>query len=222
MRGRIPALLVVTALSCRAREAPPSRDAAPVPRATGRSGANVLLITLDTLRPDSLGWVAGRNRTPALDRLAAEGFRYPAAVAPVPLTMPSHAALFTGMLPRRLGLTDNGQTLGPSPETLADRLRARGYSTAAFVSGYPLARAFGLDRGFAVYDDRFSAGEGESLERRATETTTAARAWLLSGRSPWFLWVHYYDPHYPYEPPSGAVGAGPRGAYDGEVAFADA
>jgi len=185
------------------------------------SRADVLLITLDTLRPDALGWVGGENATPFLDRLAREGFRFAGAVSPVPLTFPSHATILTGVLPRRLGLRDNGQALGPQPETLAEVFRARGYATAAFVSGYPLARAFGLDRGFDTYDDRFSTGEGESLERRAPETTTAAVAWLTTARRPWFLWVHYYDPHYPYEPPRDFVGAGWRGAYDGEVVFAD-
>src|SRR5687767_3820809 len=97
---------------------------------------NVLLITVDTLRPDALGWVAGRNETPAIDALAAGSFRFPAAVAPVPLTLPSHAALFTGRLPRRLGLRDNGQVLGEAP-TLAQALAAHGYHTAAFVSGPP-------------------------------------------------------------------------------------
>jgi arylsulfatase A-like enzyme/Flp pilus assembly protein TadD len=181
----------------------------------------VLLITLDTLRPDALGWVAGKNATPALDRLAAGGLRFSAAVSPVPLTFPSHVALLTGVLPRRMGIHDNGQTLGPEPETLAQALHARGYSTAAFVSGYPLARSFGLGRGFDAYDDRFTAGEGESLERLAPETTAAALAWLASARAPWFLWVHYYDPHYPYGPPAAFVGPGGRGPYDGEVAFAD-
>jgi arylsulfatase A-like enzyme/Flp pilus assembly protein TadD len=181
----------------------------------------VLLVTLDTLRPDALGWVAGRNATPALDRLAAAGFRFPAAVSPVPLTFPSHAAMMTGVLPRRMGLRDNGQTLAAAPRTLAEVLREAGRATSAFVSGYPLARSFGLDRGFDVYDDRFTTGEGESLERSAAETTAAAVGWLATARRPWFLWVHYYDPHYPYEPPPDFSRPGPRGAYDGEVAFAD-
>ena len=188
-------------------------------RATG--AASVLLVTVDTLRPDALGWVSGGSGTPALDRLASEGLRFRAAVAPAPLTFPSHAAMMTGVLPRRLGLRDNGQTLGREPETLAGLLRARGYRTAAFVSGYPLSRGFGLDRGFDAYDDRFPAGDGENLERPAGETTKAAVAWLASARSPWFVWVHYFDPHFPYEPPAGFARPGARGSYDGEVAYAD-
>ncbi len=173
------AALLLVAAACRKSASPPPRSAPAASAAT-----NVLLVTLDTLRPDALGWVAGANATPALDRLAASGFRFPAAVSPVPLTFPSHAAILTGVLPRRMGLTDNGQTLGAAPRTLAEALRDRGRATAAFVSGYPLARGFGLDRGFDVYDDRFPAGEGESLERRAPETTEAAVAWLSTARPP--------------------------------------
>lgn len=221
-RGAAGILLAaaILAAGCRRREATVAPATRPeiVPLSDSPS---VLLITLDTLRPDALGWVAGRNGTPALDRLASEGLRFSAAVAPAPLTFPSHAAMLTGVLPRRLGLRDNGQTLGSEPETLAGLLRARGYSSAAFVSGYPLSRSFGLDRGFDVYDDRFTAGEGENLERRAPETTKAALAWLASARAPWFVWVHYFDPHYPYEPPAAFARPGDRGAYDGEVAYAD-
>lgn len=200
----------------------PRETPAPAPRA-----ANVLLVTLDTLRPDALGFVSGNNATPAIDRLAREGFAFPSAVSPVPLTFPSHGALMTGRLPRALGLRDNGQLLPPEPPTLAQRLAARGYATAAFVSGYPLHSAFGLDRGFAHYDDAFDSGEGKGKsdepERKAGATVAAAKAWLAANRTakPWFLWVHLYDPHYPYEPPAEFRRPGVRGAYDGEVAYAD-
>ena len=190
-------VLVCVFLACgrRAPEAPP----------------NILFITVDTLRPDALGWVAGRNATPAIDALAREGFRFPAAVAPVPLTFPSHAAIFTGVLPRRLGLRDNGQLLGAAPATLAERLKQRGYATAAFVSGYPLAAEFGLDRGFDHYDDRLVSTKDADPERPAAATTDAAIAWLRTARAPWFAWIHYYDPHSPYS-----------GGYHAEVAAVDA
>jgi len=194
----------------------------PVERVTTRP-ASVLLITVDTLRPDALGWVAGRNATPVIDRLAGEAFRFPAAVAPVPLTHPSHSAILTGLWPRRLGLRDNGQVLPAGPATLAETLRGRGYATAAFVSGYPLDSAFGLDRGFGVYDDALfrSAGPEGDLERPAAATAVAAAAWLRSAPRPWMTWVHFYDPHYPYEPPAEDRRPGARGAYDGEVASVD-
>jgi choline-sulfatase len=208
----MPALLFALAfLACDAR-----RSAAPAPP------PNLLIITVDTLRPDALGWVAGRNATPAIDALARDAFRFPAAVAPAPLTFPSHAAIFTGILPRRLGLRDNGQILGSAPATLAQLLQRRGYATAAFVSAYPLTAGFGLDRGFAHYDDALAAAAGSDPERSAAATTAAAMAWLRTARAPWFVWIHYYDPHYPYTPPAELVRAGPRGAYDGEVAAVDA
>src|SRR5262245_5930815 len=97
---------------------------------------DVLIISVDTLRPDALGWVSGANATPALDALAKGGVRFPAAVSPVPLTLPAHVSLMTGVVPRRHGVRDNGQVLGPAPATLAEALHAKGYETAAFVSGY--------------------------------------------------------------------------------------
>lgn len=216
-RGRYAFPVLALALAGTAPQAPGRATQASDPRP-----ANLVLITVDTLRPDSLGWVSGRQATPAIDRLAREGFAFPAAVSPMPLTFPSHAAMLTAMTPRRLGLRDNGRVLGADVTTLADALRRGGYATGAFVSGYPLAAIFGLDRGFDVYDDKLSAGheEGE-LERPASSTTAAARAWLRTARPPWFVWVHYYDPHYPYEPPAAFKRPGPRGAYDGEVAFVD-
>jgi len=182
---------------------------------------SVLLITVDTLRPDSLGWVAGRNETPAIDALAGEGLALPAVVSPVPLTLPAHASLLTGLLPRRHGVRDNGQVLGASAPTLAERLRGQGYATAAFVSGYPLRALFGLDRGFDRYDDTLPVGAEGWLERPAAETSAAALHWLRGARRPFFLWVHYYDPHDPYTPPRAFWRPGPRGAYDGEVAYVD-
>ena len=183
--------------------------------------ASLLLITIDTLRPDALGWVSGRNSTPAIDSLAREGFRFPAAVSPIPLTLPAHASILTGLLPRRHGVRANGQVLGQSVPTLTESLRSRGYATAAFVSGYPLQRVFGLDRGFQLYDDTLPVARGEGLERSASDTTAAALAWLGRAKPPWFLWVHYYDPHDPYVPPPAFRKPGLRGAYDGEVAYTD-
>jgi len=183
---------------------------------------NVLLITVDTLRPDALGWVSGGGTTPAIDRLASEGFRFPGAVSPVPLTLPAHSSLFSGLIPPRHGVRDNGQVLAAGVPLLAERFGQAGYQTAAFVSGYPLSRPFGLARGFSHYDDALpAAGSGQGLERRAAETTAAAVEWLKTTPGPWLLWVHYYDPHLPYEPGSGPQPSIGRADYDGEVARVD-
>src|SRR5688572_10851900 len=193
------------------------RPAAEAPGRASEAAPNLLLLTVDTLRPDALGWVAeasgnggGSRDTPNLDRLAAEGLAFPAAVAPAPLTLPSHLTMMSGLVPPRHGVRDNGQVVGAAPAVLAERLAAAGWTTAAFVSGFPLAARFGLDRGFSHYDDRFTAGEGAWLERPAPETTAAAVAWLERAPRPWFLWVHYYDPHFPY-----------RSSYADEVALVD-
>jgi choline-sulfatase len=204
---RPPALVLAACAALASPGAPPS--------------PSVLLITVDTLRPDALGFVAGRNGTPNLDALAAEGFRVPAAVSPVPLTLPAHVSLLSALVPRRHGVRDNGQVLAAGVPLLAERFAARGYATAAFVSGYPLRAPFGLDRGFARYDDALPAGVSGWRERPAPQATAAALEWLRAAPRPFFLWVHYYDAHDPYDPPAAFRGAGPRGAYDGEVAFVD-
>jgi len=200
--------------------------AAPPPATPSRP--DVLLISVDTLRPDALGWVAGRNATPAMDALAQGGVRFPAVVSPVPLTLPAHVSLMTAVVPRRHGVRDNGQVLGPGPAMLAEVLRANGYATAAFVSGYTLRAQFGLDRGFDHYDDALPPGEEAWRERPAPETTAAALSWIRSQRAagkrkrqPFFAFVHYYDAHDPHAPPARLAGAGPRGAYDGEVRYVD-
>lgn len=186
---------------------------------------DLLLITVDTLRPDALGFLAGRNETPAIDALAASSFRFPRAVAPAPLTLPSHTSMMTGLTPRRHGVRDNGRVFpAGGAEPLAERLRAAGYTTAAFVSGFPLAATFGLDRGFERYDDRLSHALPGGLERSAAETASAALAWLTAtaGDAPRFLWIHFYDPHDPYAGARSAAAADQRAAYDAEVRAVDA
>jgi choline-sulfatase len=189
------------------------------PAAGGRP--SVLLITIDTLRPDALGWVAGRNETPAIDGLAGEGFRFSGAVSQVPITLPSHTSILSGLYPPRHGVRDNGQMVAGSFPLLSERLRDAGYATAAFVSGYPLEARFGLDRGFSHYDDTLPEGQQGWVERRAEGTTKAALDWLAKQQEPFFAWVHFYDPHDPYDPPRVFWQPGPRGGYDGEVTYVD-
>jgi len=215
---RCPAALGLLAAALLAPSTAPAEDEG-TRAAAGRP--SVLLITIDTLRPDALGWIAGRNDTPAIDGLARAGFRFPAAATPVPLTLPAHVSIMTALVPRRHGVRDNGQTLGDVPLTLAQVLRSHGYATAAFVSGYPLDHIFGLDRGFEHYDDNLPEGDEGWLERLAYDTTDAALAWVATARKPWFAWIHYYDPHDPYTPPRPFWRPGDRGAYLGEVAYTD-
>ena len=196
---------------------------------------NVLLITIDTLRWDRLGsYGASHNPTPVLDRLAARGTRFETAIAHVPLTAPSHASILTGLTPVRHGVRDNGAFVLTEKITLASTFRAAGYATAAFVSGFPLDRRFGFAAGFQTYDDRLPGSDGPGraayTERRADDTTERALAWLAASAGnrpsssgaapPWFLWIHYFDPHAAYDPPQPWKGKMPT-AYDGEVAFVD-
>jgi arylsulfatase A-like enzyme/Tfp pilus assembly protein PilF len=183
---------------------------------------NVLLITIDTLRADRVG----RGLTANLDALAARGTRYTHARTTVPLTLPSHTAIMTGTLPSENGVRLNGDVLKLRP-TLAHAFHAAGYRTGAFVGAYVLDRRFGLSGGFDTYDDRVPRGSsGEArleAERRGDRVADAALAWLAqSSTAPFFAWVHFYDPHAPYDPPPEYLARAHGNAYDGEVAFADA
>jgi arylsulfatase A-like enzyme/tetratricopeptide (TPR) repeat protein len=201
---------------------------------------NVLLITIDTLRWDRLGCYGGRaETTPVLDRLAARGVRLETAIMHAPLTAPSHASILTGLTPLRHGVRDNGSFVLPRGlPTLGSVLGGAGYATAAFVSGYPLDRRYGLASGFGLYDDALPRGRGGRglayVERRADDTTSRVVAWLNAERErssrpdtsrrrqPWFVWLHYFDPHAPYEPPGEFASRFAGRLYDGEVAFVDA
>ena len=193
----------------------------------GRTPAplSVLLVTIDTLRADRLGCYGHAPPTsPVLDRLAAQGIRYTAAFTPVPLTLPSHATMFTGVEPAVHGIFNNGQGRLPRElPTLAEELSAQGYATAAFVSSAALAPGFGLERGFQLYRD-FGLGAAGSLhaEQAAAVTVDAAFSWLdRIGDRRFFLWVHLFDPHIPYDPPP-EYRARFLDPYDGEVAYTDA
>lgn len=188
---------------------------------------NVLLITLDTTRADRLGCYGyAPAATPNLDALARRGTLFEDAHAQVPLTLPSHASLLTGRYPRELGIHVNGRNrLGADPVILSAAFKRHAYRTAAFVSTFVLSAQFGLDRGFDLYDDDVGeprpGTDGWELERPAGATTDRALAWLESiAAEPFFCWVHYYDPHEPYDPPTEYRAAG-ADSYDGEIAFVD-
>ena len=202
------------------RRAPPADEPPPRP--------SVLLVTIDTLRADRVGAYGGSaGLTPRLDALAREGVVFEEALASVPLTLPSHATILSGLEPPHHGVRDNGTYVFPETrETLATRLSAAGYATGAFVAAYVLDRRFGLARGFARYDDAIERRqEGASVlesERRGEAVVAAAEEWLGEKGGPFFAWVHLYDPHAPYDPPPPYREKHAGALYDGEVAYTDA
>jgi arylsulfatase A-like enzyme len=185
---------------------------------------NVVLVSVDTLRADALGAYGGPVATPAFDGLARDGVLFAQAIAPAPQTAPSHATLFTGQEVLHHGSVRNGVPLDEAAETLAEILRGAGYATAAFVSCFVLDDRFGWAQGFDVYESKFpKRGETmrhrgglwekfdfEGFDRRAGQTNARALPWLASARSPFFLFVHYFDPHAPYTGPPAFMAKVPR------------
>ncbi len=195
-----------------------------------RPSRNVLLITVDTLRADHLGSYGYRvSPTPNFDRLAREGVVFEDAISSTPLTLPSHASILTGAYPLSHGVRDNAGFVLPDDETtLAEVLRGAGYSTGAFVGSFVLDSRFGLDQGFDRYSADFDLTGVEVIapgyiQRSAGEVAKKGEEWIrqqgASGR-PFFAWMHFYDPHAPYDPPAPWRDriANP---YDGEIAYVD-
>ncbi|MGA2586258.1 MAG: sulfatase-like hydrolase/transferase [Candidatus Aminicenantales bacterium] len=188
---------------------------------------NLLLITVDTLRADHLGIYGNAGiRTPNIDRLGRNGLLFSRAYSHVPLTLASHCSLMTGTLPLFHGVRDNGYRLPPIPPTLAEILKKTGYKTGAFVGAFPLDSRFGLDRGFDVYDDLYGSKNAvrdlSFVERRAEDVAGKAIAWMEEHRNErFFAWVHFFDPHAPYEPPSPFKEDYRGREYDGEIAYTD-
>jgi arylsulfatase A-like enzyme/Flp pilus assembly protein TadD len=184
------------------------------------AGRNLLIVTIDTLRADRLGaYGYERARTPNLDALARDGVLFEDTIAQAPVTLPSHASLFTGLVPPTHGVRDNAAfRLEEEAETLAEILSDHGYETAAFVGAYVLDRSFGLAQGFELYDDELPEGgaatAGTFVERKGEDVARSFRSWLDERRAekPFFAWVHFFDPHLPYA----------NGGYDGEIAYVDA
>jgi arylsulfatase A-like enzyme/Tfp pilus assembly protein PilF len=196
------------------------------------------LITIDTLRADHVGCYGAQNvKTPTLDSLAHDGVVFERAISQVPLTWPSHAVILTGTYPFQNGVQDfTGQPLGPQFRSVAQAFQKAGYATGAVVSAFVLDRSWGLARGFDFYDDAFSAETFEKkdiglVDRSAGESVAHAIAWLKKTRGadrsvrptqrPFFLWLHLYDPHSPYDPPEPYRSEYAARLYDGEIAYAD-
>ena len=188
----------------------------------------VILISVDTLRADRLGcYRASRRLTPHIDALASHGTLFSQVSSQVPLTLPSHVAMFTSTYPFANGVEDNGVPLGNSAITLATVLKNAGYRTAAFVGGFVLDRRFGLSRGFDVYDSPFdlhnkATPDVGNLKRPGAQVAGAAIEWLEhNAEAPFFLFLHLYDLHTPYDLPQDArLPRGPTG-YDAELAYVD-
>jgi choline-sulfatase len=202
-------------------------------RSRDRRPPDLVVLTIDTLRADHVGaYGSSSGATPNLDAFAKESVLFETAITAAPLTLPAHTALFSGVLPFRNGVRVNGtDVVADTVPLVAAELKALGWDTAAFVSSLVLRQPAGLSRGFTTYDDRFSANEGKNPrdqvpERPGDETVARALSWLSErktskDRPPFFLWVHLYDPHTPYEPPADLAARFPKSPYDGEIAFAD-
>jgi arylsulfatase A-like enzyme len=207
----VPFFLVLGACA-RARELPPS----------------FLLLTLDTTDPAALGCYGGpAGLTPHLDRLAREGIVFEDARAVAPLTLPAHASLLTGLYPVRHAVRRNGETrLADEALTLAERAREHGYQRAAITAAVVLAPEFGLAQGFELYDAPATPDDVEehlAASRPASEIAARAARWLAERdrARPFFLWLHLYDPHFPYAPPPAFLRRAGGDAYLGEVAAMD-
>jgi choline-sulfatase len=183
--------------------------------------ANILLITIDTIRPDYLSCYGSTNQTPNLDRIAKGGLLFQNAFSSVPLTFPSHTSILTGLFPVHHSVHQNGLEVFAKPEAMISTvLQSHGYKTGAVVSSIVLDRKFGLAHNFDIYDDQMerlpTISTNFEVERIGNQTLEAAEKILTQWTSQkWFLWVHFYDPHTPYNPPA------PRSGYAGEIQFVD-
>jgi len=200
--GGVPLLLVLLLFACNRTPEKP----------------HVILISIDTLRSDHLPAYGYRGvATPAIDGLAADGIVYEHAFSHVPLTLPAHASIFTGLLPAHHGVRDNAAfRLGEKTPTIATMLRSHGYATGGVVSAYVLRSATNISRGFDAYDDAIETIEGAptgNLARPGRAAIDNAKWWIgaLRPEQPFFAFVHIFEPHAPYEP-----------SYDGEIAASDA
>ena len=226
MRYRFSWILTVSFLSVGA-----TLDAAETQSATR---PNVILITIDTLRADHLGCYGDKEaETPSIDGLAGDGVQFDHASVHVPLTLPSHSSIMTGVYPPLHGVRDNiGYTLAEDQITLAELLKEAGYETGGFVGGFVLDSKTGINQGFDHYSDDFGIDDSNRpkfvnlgyVERRGDKVVGDALTWMQGRKNlPFFAWIHLFDPHDPYRPPEPfkTKFQGPA-AYRGEIAYTDA
>src|SRR6266404_6571813 len=194
-----------------------------------KSAPDVVLITIDTLRADHLGCYGYQKiKTPNIDGLAADGARFTRAFTAVPVTLPSHTAMLTGTYPMLSGMHDfSANKLSPQQPTLATVLKQSGYATAAVIGSAVLDSRFGLNHGFDFYYDHFDfnrlqESNLDEMERPGNVVADTALDWLAkNNQKKFFLWMHLYDPHFPYRPPAPYSEQYKDRPYDGEIAFAD-
>lgn len=188
---------------------------------------NFVLVTLDTTRADAIGAYGERTDvTPHLDALARDGVRFDRAYSVTPLTIPAHSSIMTGLYPPRHGVRDNGDFfLGDDADTLAERLGRAGYRTGAAVAAEVTSHHWGFAQGFGTFLDDMGATQRDRwrVARRGDAVVDDALGWLgaQSEAEPWFLWVHLFDPHTPYDAPVAFAAQFPNDPYRAEVAYAD-
>lgn len=190
---------------------------------------NVILITLDTQRADFIGaYGKGKAETPNIDKVADEGVLFETCIAQTPLTLPSHTSILSGTYPLYHQVRDNGGFLVPdSLEMIGEILQKHGFTTSAFIASYVLHSKWGINQGFDTYSDGFDLSKYKrislgNVQKRADEVLGDARKWLAENKDKkFFTWVHLYDPHTPYDPPSPFKEKHPNRPYRGEVEYMD-
>jgi len=193
---------------------------------TKEKNFNILLITIDTIRPDRLSCYSTKYlKTPRIDALAAKGALFDRAIAHNPMTLPSHVNILLGTTPPYHGVHQNSNSIVAEDFlTLAEYLKSKEYSTAAFIGAFPLDSRFGLPQGFDVYDDSYpsrSPVEFTYTEKKAEKVIEAVLGWIEEQDTKWFAWVHLWDPHAPYMPPEPFQSQFKDDLYSGEVAYVD-
>ena len=226
-------LLIALAAGCGSDSVPQDLIPPPIePAAPGSeplTDANkVLLITIDTLRADHLGCYGSKGaQTPAIDALAKRGVLFEKSFSHVPITLPSHTSILTGMLPCAHGVHDNGTyEAGDDLRTLPEILKEKGYATGAVIGSFVLDAQFGLDQGFDSFDDEFIATRKQRerlfAERQAEEVATLGMRWIdAHAEESFFLWLHFFDPHMAYDPPEPFRSRFRHDLHAGEIAYTD-
>ena len=212
-------LIIFSTIGCRQMVKPEKVQTPP---------CNIVFISIDTLRADHLGCYGNKEiQTPNIDQLAEEGVLFSQCFTPVPVTLPAHVSMMTGQYPLSHGVRNNGTFLAP-PEltTLAEVVKIRGYQTSAFIGAFVLDSRFGLDQGFDVYNDYLKKDSSQPLllynERKAGESVSDAQKWLKTHHEkPFFLFLHCFDPHAPYDPPEPFATDYKDNLYDGEISYVD-